>query len=118
MMSFEIIIGYLWDKAPLACYLTHSNGKEQTCHCFCSLENNETSLNAVALYILWFSWLHKHMQQLILIEKIQGAQLLLNNKTRIGNKKGLFLLYRTEVTEVTKAMELVVACKYAMRTLL
>jgi hypothetical protein len=56
----DIRMGYLQDKAPLACYDTN-NCKEQTCHCLSSLENNETSLNAVALYILWFLRLHKHV---------------------------------------------------------
>ncbi len=113
----DIRMGYLQGKAPLACYDTN-NCKEQTWHCLSCLENNETSLNAVALYILWFSRLHKHTQQLILMEKIRGAQLLLNNKTRICNKKGFFLPYRAEVTEVTKAFGLVTVCKYAMTTLL
>jgi hypothetical protein len=67
--QIEIIMGYLRDKAPLACYDT-KNHKEQTCHCLSWLENNKTSLNAVALYILWFSQLPKHTQQLILMEKI------------------------------------------------
>jgi hypothetical protein len=89
--QIEIIMGYPRDKAPLACYDTN-NCKEQTCCCLSCLEYNETSLNAVALYILWLSWLPKHTQQLILMKKIQGSQLLLNNKTRIGNENGSFTL--------------------------
>ena len=50
----EIIMGYLRDKARQSCHDTNKC-KEQTCHCLSCLDGNDTSLNAVALYILWFS---------------------------------------------------------------
>jgi hypothetical protein len=79
--------------------------------------DNDTSLNAVAFYILWFSELQKPTQQLILMEKIRGAQLLLKKK-RYSNETLFFLPYKTEVTEVTEALGDVMVCKYAMITLL
>jgi hypothetical protein len=107
----EIIMGYLRDKAPQSCH-DSSNRKEQTRRCLSCLDN-DTSLNAVALYILWFSELPKTTQQLILMEKIRGAQLLLKKK-RYSNEKLYFLPYKTEVTEVTEALGDVTVCKYAM----
>jgi hypothetical protein len=112
----EIIMGYLRGKARQSCHDTN-NRKEQTCHCLSCLDGNDTSLNAVALYIFWFSELQKTTQQLIIMEKIRGAQLLIKNK-RHSNDKLYFLPYKTELTEVTEALGDLIVCQYAIMALL
>jgi hypothetical protein len=83
----DMIMEYLEDKASQSCF-DASNRKMQTCHCLSSLEDEDVR-NAVALYILWFSELGKQTQQLLLMEKIRSAQLVLEKK-RYSNQKLFF----------------------------
>jgi hypothetical protein len=56
----EIIMDYIREKSRVSCF-DPGNRKEQSCNCLSCLDD-ESSLNAVALYILWFSELEKQTQ--------------------------------------------------------
>jgi hypothetical protein len=115
----EIIMEYLRDKSHRSCF-DPGNRKEQSCNCLSCLDS-ESSQNAVALYILWFSELEKQTQQLLLMEKIRATKLILGNdykKRYTGDLKLYLLPYKTELTEVTEALGDITICKFAMMALL
>ena len=61
----ETVMEYLMEKAPKSCY-DGSNKNEHQCKCLSCLDNH-SSRNSVALWTLWFAWLDKETQQLLLI---------------------------------------------------
>jgi hypothetical protein len=111
----DLIMDYLLQTAPNFCFDADRN-RFQSCSCLSCL-NVESSRNAVALYILWFSDLEKQTQQLIIMEKIRGTKLVLKPKQH-GNQPLYFLPYKTELTEVANELQDFKLCKFAMMALL